>query len=49
MTKFLSGARPNPKGGNIWTNIRLLHTQPIENIIADTREDFKEEDASISL
>ena len=49
MSKFFFGARPNSKGGNIWTNIRLLHTQPIENIIADTKEDFKEADASICL
>ena len=49
MTKFFFGARPNLKGGNIWTNIRFLHTQPIENIIADTKEDFKEKDASIGL
>jgi len=49
MSKFFFGARPNSKGGNIWTNIRLLHTEPIENIIADTKEDFKEADASIGL
>ena len=49
MSKFFFGARPNSKGGNIWTNIRLLHTQPIENIIADTKEDFKEADVSICL
>ena len=46
---FLSGAHLNPKRGKIWTNIRLLQTQPIENIVTDTREDFKEEDASIGL
>ena len=49
MSKIFFGARPNSKGGNIWTNIRMLHTEPIENIIADTKEDFKELDASIGL
>ena len=49
MSKFFYGARPNSKGGNIWTNIRLLHSQPIENIIADTKEDFKENDANIGI
>ena len=49
ISKFFFEARPNSKGGNIWTNIRLLHTQPIENIIADTKEDFKEADASMGL
>ena len=49
MSKIFFGARPNSKGGNIWTNIRMLHTEPIENIIADTREDFKELDAGIGL
>ena len=32
-----------------WTNIRMLHNEPVENIIADTKEDFKEADASIGL
>ena len=49
MSKIFFGARPNSKGGNIWTNIRMLHTEHIENIIADTREDFKELDAGIGL
>ena len=49
MSKIFFGARPNSKGGNIWMNIRMLHTEPIENIIADTREDFKEADASMGL
>jgi len=49
MSKIFFGARPNSKGGNIWTNIRMLHTEPIENIIADTREDFKELDAGLGL
>ena len=49
MSKIFFGARPNSKGGNIWTNIRMLHTEPIENIIADTKEDFKEHNAGMGL
>ena len=49
MSKIFFGARPNSNGGNIWTNIRMLHNKPVENIIADTKEDFKEADASIGL
>ena len=49
MSKIFFGSRPNFKGGKIWTNIRMLHTDPIENIIADTREDFKEIDTGIGL
>ena len=49
MSKIFFGAHPNSKGGNSWTNIRMLYTEPIENIIADTREDFKELDAGIGL
>lgn len=50
MSKFFFRAHPNSKGENICTaNVHLLHTQPIENIIADTKEDFKEVDANIGL
>ena len=49
MSETFFGARPNSKGRNIWTNVIILHTQPIENIIADTKEDFKEADSSIGL
>ena len=49
MSKIFFGARPNSKGGNIWTNIRMLQTKPIKNIIADTMEDFKELDIGIGL
>ena len=49
MSKFFFGVCPNSKGGNIWINIHLLHTQPIENIIKDTKEYFQEDDTSIGL
>ena len=42
MCKYFHGARPNNKGGTIWTQVRMLHSVDIENIIADTREDFVE-------
>ena len=49
MGKYFFGARPNSKGGSIWTQIRLLHDVPIDNIIADTREDFIEKAARLTL
>ena len=49
MGKYFFGARPNSKGGSIWTQIRLLHDVPIDNIIADTREDFIEKEARLTL
>ena len=33
----------------MWTNAHLLCTQLIENVIVDTKEDFKEADASIRM
>ena len=48
MSKFFFGARPNSKGGQIWSQIRLLHNADIDNIIADTRDDFMEKRGRIS-
>ena len=36
LGKYFHGCRPRSEGGTIWTQIRLLHTEPIQNIIADT-------------
>ena len=49
MGKFFFGARPYNKGGTIWSQVRVLHSKEIENIIADTREDMKENDAHLIL
>lgn len=49
MSKFYYGARPNSKGGTLWTDICLIHTEPIKNITADTKENFRETNASMSL
>ena len=49
MGKFFFGARPNNKGGIIWSQVRTIHTEEIKNIIADTREDLKENDAHLIL
>jgi len=48
MGKYFFGARPNSKGGQIWTQVRLLHNADIDNIIADTLDDFKEREGRIS-
>ena len=49
MSKYFFGARPNSKGGTIWTNVRILHDGDIDNIIADTREDLQEHKARLLL
>ena len=33
----------------MWTNVQILYTQPIENIIAGTKEDLKEAWSSVGL
>ena len=48
MSKYFFGARPNSKGGQIWSQIRLLHNVDIDNLIADTRDDFMEKKGRIS-
>ena len=49
MGKYFHGARPNNKGGTVWTQVRLLHNVEIENIIADTREDFIEKKGRLTI
>ena len=49
MSKYFYGCRPNSKGGAIWTQIRLMHSSPIKNLLADVREDLREMDCSLSL
>ena len=48
MSKYFFGARPNSKGGQLWTHIRMLHNQEMDNIIADNMGDFKEGKACLS-
>ena len=38
--KYFIGARPNSRGGTIWSQIRLIHNIDIDTILADTRDDF---------
>ena len=47
--KYFHGAKPNSNGGLVWTQIRIAHTNPIENIIADTEFDLREEGIFVSL
>ena len=49
MGKFLHGCRPRPDGGIIWTQVRLMHTEPIDNILADTRTELEEKSGNLSL
>ena len=49
MSKYFFGARPNSKGGTIWTNVRICHNGDIDNIIADTRDDLQEHKARLLL
>ena len=48
LGKFFD-ARPNSKGGAIWVQVRFIHNEDIDNIIADTREDFKEQGAQLMV
>ncbi len=47
MSNYFFGARPNSKGGSIWAQVRMVHSEDIDNIIEDTKEDFKEKGAQI--
>ena len=47
--RFFQGCRPRSEGGIIWTQIRILHNEPIQNIIADTRTELKEMNAFVTL
>ena len=49
LSKYFFGCRPNSKGGSIWTQIRLMHSSPIENILEDVREDLREMESSLTL
>jgi hypothetical protein len=47
MSNFFFGARSNSKGGSVWAQTRVVHTEEIDNIIEDTKGDFKEKGAQI--
>ena len=49
MCKYFHSACPNNKGGTIWTQVRVLHSVEIENIIADTKEDFVEKKGRLTV
>ena len=49
MSKFFFGSRPKSEGGVIWTQLRLLHNEPMENILADTKADFQEQGSTLTL
>ena len=49
MGKFFHGCRPRSEGGIIWTQVRLMHSEPIDNILADTRTELEEKSGNLSL
>ena len=49
MGKYFHGARPNSNGGTVWTQIRIVHNLPIENILADTEFDLREQQSFLTL
>lgn len=49
MGKYFFGCRPRSDGGVLWSQIRLLHTEPIDNIIVDTRAEFQDIDGNLSI
>ena len=42
LSKYFFGGRPNSKGGAIWSQIRLMHSSPIDNLLEYTREGLRE-------
>ena len=48
MSKYCVRVHPNSKGGQIWAHVCMLHNEDINNIIADTMEDSKEDKARLS-
>lgn len=49
LGKYFHGAKPNSNGGMVWAQIRIAHSNPIENIIADTEFELREEGIFVSL
>ena len=47
MSKFFAGGKPNTKGGKIYTNIHLMHKEPLDNILLDLKEALLDQEASI--
>ena len=49
LSKYYFGARPLSEGGTIWAQIRILHEEDIDNIVADTREELKEMNCHLTI
>ena len=49
LSKYFFGCRPNSKGGTIFSQIRLMHSSPIENLLTDVREDLREMECGLSM
>ena len=49
LSKYFFGGRPNSKGGAIWSQIRLMHSSPIDNLLEDTREDLREMNCGLHM
>ena len=46
--KFFHGAKPNSNGGMVWAQIRIAHTEPIENVMIDTEFDLRDQQTYLS-
>ena len=49
LIKYYYGARSQSNGGVIWSQIRIAHTSPIDNLITDTKEDFQVLSSNLTL
>ena len=49
LGKYFFSMRPNDKGGMIFGQVHLLHNEPIDNIIADTKTELQEQKAYLTL
>ena len=49
LGRLFFGAKPNDKGGMVFAQVHLVHNEPIENILADTKTELEEKSAFLSL
>ena len=49
FSKYFMSCRSNSGSGTLWTQTCILHSEPIENIVANTRTDLKEMDTTLSV
>ena len=49
LKKYAYRVKPQKQGGTTWTNIKLLHSVDIHEILRDTKDEFREEQFGLYL